>query len=152
MERRSRSISCWPISPTPRARPSTDGWACSPRACCAAAGSWPSSPACRHTADGVLVDATGGIVASAQNADLLYLQHIVIPAQPLRPPRATDAAAHQAPDLSTVHEVAHVDLLVFARPRTGNTHAESGMAAAGDATAGVPSSVVVAGASSGVRR
>jgi hypothetical protein len=106
----------------------------------------------RHSADGVLVDATGGIVASAQNADLLYLQHIVILAQPLRSARATDAAQHQVPDLSTVHEVAHVDLLVFARPRTGNTHAESGMAAAGDATAGAPSSAVVAGASSGAGR
>ena len=70
-----------------------------------------------HSADGVLVDATGGIVASAQNADLLYLQHIVIPARPLRPPRVTDAAADQAGDLPTVHEVAHVDLLMFARPR-----------------------------------
>ena len=56
---------------------------------------------------------------------------------------------HQAPDLSTVHEVAHVDLLVFARPRTGNTHAESGTAArrGRTTTAGVPSSVVVADAS-----
>jgi hypothetical protein len=71
----------------------------------------------RHSADGVLVDATGGIVASAQNADLLYLRHVVIPAQPLRPARATDAVKRQAPDLSTVHEVAHVDLVVFARPR-----------------------------------
>ena len=51
----------------------------------------------RHTADGVLVDATGGIVASAQNADLLYLQHIVIPAQPLRPrPRDRCRSSDQA--------------------------------------------------------
>jgi hypothetical protein len=51
-----------------------------------------------------------------------------------------------------VHEVAHVDLLVFARPRTANTHTEAGRAATDDATGEVPSSVVVAGASSGVRR
>lgn len=33
-----------------------------------------------------LIDPTGPIVASAQNADLLYLQHIVIPTAPLLPP------------------------------------------------------------------
>jgi hypothetical protein len=32
-----------------------------------------------------LVDPTGTVVASAQNADLLYLQHIVIPTNPLPP-------------------------------------------------------------------
>ena len=36
---------------------------------------------------GALVDPTGAIVAAAQNADLLYLQHIVIPPGPLQPPR-----------------------------------------------------------------
>ena len=32
------------------------------------------------------MDPTGSVVASAQNADLLYLQHIVIPTRPLAHP------------------------------------------------------------------
>jgi hypothetical protein len=114
-----------------------------------------------------LVDPTGSVVASAQNADLLYLQHIVIPTRPLAPsaitnpaiadpgtthpaaadpgtthPAAADpgtmnpaAADPAATDRSKVsietsalslhqhllspharHRIAHVDLLVFARP------------------------------------
>lgn len=76
-----------------------------------------------------LVDPTGTVVASAQNADLLYLQHIVIPTRPLTAP----AAAPGNPDYPreemavqpqhgnpvhrwTRHAVAHADLLVFARP------------------------------------
>jgi hypothetical protein len=94
-----------------------------------------------------LVDPTGTVVASAQNADLLYLQHIVIPTRPLAHPATTHPAAtdpaptpaaaadpaatdqSEAP-IETVapathqhllrprarHRVAHVDLLVFARP------------------------------------
>ena len=50
----------------------------------------------RHTADGALVDATGGIVASAQNADLLYLQHIVIP-DPASPAGPRDRCRQHAP-------------------------------------------------------
>ena len=78
----------------------------------------------RHTADGALVDATGGIVASAQNADLLYLQHIVIPARPLRPPRATDAAA--APGLWTCRRRMRLRMPTCwcsPGPERGNTHA-----------------------------
>jgi hypothetical protein len=76
----------------------------------------------------MLVDPTGSVVASAQNADLLYLQHIVIPTRPLAHPAAADQ-----PDLLTAtdpqpppprhhsprrapHRVGHADLLVFARP------------------------------------
>lgn len=66
--------------------------------------------------DGVLLDPTGAVVASAQNADLLYLQHIVIPADPLRAsrPAAVDAAQHAR---LVGHSIAHADLLVFAQPR-----------------------------------
>jgi hypothetical protein len=76
----------------------------------------------------MLVDPTGSVVASAQNADLLYLQHIVIPTRPL-----AHAAAADQPDLLTAtdpqpqpprhhssrrapHRIGHADLLVFARP------------------------------------
>ncbi len=83
-------------------------------------------------ADGELVDPTGMIVASAQNADLLYLQHIVIPtaplAPPLRPPDPStgdgrspmpqdDEGRRDDSALSRGHSIAHVDLLVFAQPR-----------------------------------
>lgn len=89
---------------------------------------------------GELVDPTGPIVASAQNADLLYLQHIVIPTGPLFPPENTlsTTAAGPLPDdrsdgeqatretrpvldgrlLDGGHEVRHVDLLVFLSPRS----------------------------------
>jgi hypothetical protein len=99
-----------------------------------------------------LVDPTGSVVASAQNADLLYLQHIVIPTHPLTHPETTNAAPthladaegvgvdpaaadpavtdHPVVSVETVapplhqhllprrarHRIAHVDLLVFARP------------------------------------
>jgi hypothetical protein len=61
-----------------------------------------------------LVDPTGSVVASAQNADLLYLQHIVIPTHPLAHSAITDPAAT---DLGTTHPVA-------AAPAT--THAAAG--------------------------
>lgn len=84
-----------------------------------------------------LIDRTGTVVASAQNADLLYLQHIVIPTRPLTPPagpsvdRAAPASAAPAAAPESVdaqpqhgnavhrwrrHEIDHTDLLVFARP------------------------------------
>jgi hypothetical protein len=66
--------------------------------------------------DGALLDPTGGVVASAQNADLLYLQHIVVPTDPLRASRPTTVdAAHHARLVG--HAIAHADLLVFAQPR-----------------------------------
>jgi len=86
-------------------------------------------------ADGELVDPTGMIVASAQNADLLYLQHIVVPTAPLappfRPPRLPEPstgdgqspmpedgrARRDDPAPARGHSIAHVDLLAFARPR-----------------------------------
>jgi hypothetical protein len=75
----------------------------------------------------MLVDPTGTVVASAQNADLLYLQHIVIPTRPLAHPAAPDqpdatiATDTQPPpghhsSHRALHRIGHADLLVFARP------------------------------------
>lgn len=84
-----------------------------------------------------LIDRTGTVVASAQNADLLYLQHIIVPTRPLTSPsgprvnRAAHApaepvAASEAVDSQPQHgnpvhrwrrhAIEHADLLVFARP------------------------------------
>ena len=63
----------------------------------------------------------GAILAAAQNADLLYLQHIVIPTSPghptspLRPP-APPGREPDTPDTPQPSGVGNVDLLVFARP------------------------------------
>lgn len=82
---------------------------------------------------GELVDPTGAVVASAQNADLLYLQHIVALHAPVRGGRfATDlipdadgsAAEQQARathreavrGLPAPHRRIHSDVLVFAQP------------------------------------
>ena len=75
-----------------------------------------------------LVDPTGSVVASAQNADLLYLQHLVIPTRPLAHPAAADQpdlpiatdtqlppGHHSQLPRRALHRIAHADLLVFAR-------------------------------------
>jgi hypothetical protein len=78
---------------------------------------------------GQLVDPTGPVVAACQNADLLYLQQIVVLLTPIRDGRfvltpettaATDtgrshprADDHQVP---TLHRRIHADLVVFAQP------------------------------------
>jgi hypothetical protein len=88
---------------------------------------------------GELIDPTGAVVASAQNADLLYLQHIVALHMPVRdgrfaPESPTDAdraitsatavqqarAAHRAAlrGLPTPHRRIHSDVLVFAQPQS----------------------------------
>jgi hypothetical protein len=99
---------------------------------------------------GRLVDPTGAIVAAAQNADLLYLQHIVAlhtpicdghitpPVRGLRP-RRTGRAAAAAP---VAHDRAHSDVLVFAQPHDhhggpdpephGDRHREPGTGPDGD--------------------
>lgn len=78
---------------------------------------------------GKLVDPTGPVVAACQNADLLYLQHIVVLLAPIRDGRFvltpdTTAATgtgrsqphaddHQGP---APHRRIHADLVVFAQP------------------------------------
>jgi hypothetical protein len=112
---------------------------------------------CHPSAEGALVDASGDIVASAQDADLLYLQHIVIPDGPLLPRRRADAAPERPElDRPRAHVVVHADLLVFARPRAGTTEPQPSTAvrddAASEVTVGGPSPVMAVAASSGVRR
>ncbi|MBB5157416.1 hypothetical protein [Saccharopolyspora phatthalungensis] len=75
---------------------------------------------------GQLVDPTGPVVAACQNADLLYLQHIVVLLTPIRDgrfvltPETTGtgrsqphADDHQGP---APHRRIHADLVVFAQP------------------------------------
>ncbi|WP_433657947.1 hypothetical protein ACQPW1_39455 [Nocardia sp. CA-128927] len=67
------------------------------------------------TSRGELVDPTSHVVAAAQGADLLYLQHIV--AVPIR----EDTVLAAAPDFETltpmpVHRRIHTDVLVFLQP------------------------------------
>jgi len=60
-----------------------------------------------------LIDPTGPMVAAAQNADLLYLQHIVavhLPPHHLRLRHATRAGS------AGPHQRVHSDVLVFAQP------------------------------------
>ncbi|WP_146102191.1 hypothetical protein [Nocardia nova] len=68
---------------------------------------------CHHSDDGVLSDPAGAIVAAAQAADLLYLQHII--AAPLHGDTVTGPDAPVAP---ARHTVAHIDLLLFLRPES----------------------------------
>jgi hypothetical protein len=78
---------------------------------------------------GELVDPSGPVVASAQNADLLYLQHIVALHAPVRdgdfapepdgPAAEQDARARhraEARGLPAPHRRIHSDVLVFANP------------------------------------
>lgn len=78
---------------------------------------------------GHLTDPTGAVIAAAQNADLLYLQHIVTLHTPVRdgqlraaptPAAAADyeAARHRATvrGMPAPHLRAHGDVLVFAQP------------------------------------
>lgn len=73
---------------------------------------------------GPLVDPTGAVVTAAQNADLLYLQHIVVVHTPVRDghfmighetggPGGNHAQRHGQ---SATHHRIHTDLLVFAQP------------------------------------
>ncbi|MFI1241090.1 hypothetical protein [Nocardia salmonicida] len=73
---------------------------------------------CTHTSDGAVIDPTGPVVTAGQNADLLYLGHIV--AVPITddtitgPPRCVHKQSPSAPR----HRKAHADVLVFLQPRT----------------------------------
>lgn len=69
------------------------------------------------TAQGQLVDPTGAVVAAAQNADLLYLQHIVVVHAPVRDGKFMIDNPHPRPRAQpTTHHRIHTDLLVFAQP------------------------------------
>ena len=65
--------------------------------------------------DGVLVDPSGPMVTAGQNADLLYLQHVV--AVHLPPARLRPHPAHRADGRTpAAHRRVHSDVLVFAQP------------------------------------
>lgn len=69
--------------------------------------------------NGVLVDPTGPMVTAGQNADLLYLQHIVavhIPPAHLRPNPAHRADSTKDGRTPAAHRRVHSDVLVFAQP------------------------------------
>ncbi|WP_280508405.1 hypothetical protein [Nocardia flavorosea] len=75
---------------------------------------------CRHSNSGVLLDPVGSVVAAAQAADLLYLQHII--AAPVTGHIITAPAPAPAEgDGSGIprHSVAHTDVLVFLQPEHG---------------------------------
>jgi len=68
---------------------------------------------------GVLVDPTGPMVTAGQNADLLYLQHVVavhLPPAHLRPHPARPADRISGGRPPVVHRRVHSDVLVFAQP------------------------------------
>lgn len=72
---------------------------------------------------GELIDPSGAVVAAAQNADLLFLQHIVAVHVPVHDGRFstellpdTDASATEQ-QARAAHRRIHSDVLVFAQPR-----------------------------------
>jgi len=66
---------------------------------------------------GQLVDPTGALVTAAQNADLLYLQHIVVVHAAVRGGEFLIDNPHPRPCAQpTTHRRIHTDLLVFAQP------------------------------------
>jgi hypothetical protein len=78
---------------------------------------------------GQLVDPTGPVVAAAQNADLLYLQHIVVVHPPIHDgefviePEVTSPDDNPRPQRHgqpATHRRIHTDLLVFAQPHDHN--------------------------------
>jgi hypothetical protein len=71
---------------------------------------------CRHSDSGPLFDPAGSVVAAAQAADLLYLQHII--AAPISGQIVTATPA-PAPSGNARHTVAHTDVFVFLQPAHG---------------------------------
>ncbi|MEV0359362.1 hypothetical protein AB0H71_25230 [Nocardia sp. NPDC050697] len=69
---------------------------------------------CRHDDSGVLDDPAGSVVAAAQAADLLYLQHIA--AAPVSGTAITATPADPDPSGLARHRVAHTDVFVFLQP------------------------------------
>ncbi|MEV0538405.1 hypothetical protein [Nocardia salmonicida] len=72
---------------------------------------------CRHSDSGVLNDPAGSVVAAAQAADLLYLQHII--AAPVSGTTITAAPAEPGSSPVARHRVAHIDVFVFFQPAHG---------------------------------
>ncbi|WP_280417611.1 hypothetical protein [Nocardia carnea] len=73
---------------------------------------------CRHSNSGVLLDPVGSVVAAAQAADLLYLQHIIsapVTGHTITAARPIDPTANGAPR----HTVTHIDVTVFLQPAHG---------------------------------
>lgn len=76
-----------------------------------------------HQEHGELLDPTGRVVTAAQNADLLYLQHIVALHTPVRHGRLAEPTTPDASHPTTgFHRRVHSDLLVFAQPSTNGTN------------------------------
>ncbi|WP_181725702.1 MULTISPECIES: hypothetical protein [Nocardia] len=71
---------------------------------------------CRHSDSGILFDPAGSVVAAAQAADLLYLQHII--AAPISGQIVTATPA-PAPSGNARHAIAHTDVFVFLQPAHG---------------------------------
>jgi hypothetical protein len=92
--------------------------------------------------DGELRDPTGTVVACAQNADLLYLQHIIALHIPIHrghfhlPPALAQAPGpHHAPGRPAPHHRISSDVLVFAQP---HDHQPPPLAPTGISETGVP--------------
>ncbi|MCC3332886.1 hypothetical protein [Nocardia abscessus] len=71
---------------------------------------------CRHSDSGILFEPAGSVVAAAQAADLLYLQHII--AAPISGQIVTATPA-PAPSGNARHAIAHTDVFVFLQPAHG---------------------------------
>ncbi|MGW5217334.1 hypothetical protein ACWEQA_05655 [Nocardia sp. NPDC004085] len=71
---------------------------------------------CRHSDSGILFDPAGSVVAAAQAADLLYLQHII--AAPISG-QIVAATPGPAPSGNARHAIAHTDIFVFLQPVHG---------------------------------
>ena len=67
---------------------------------------------------GTLTDPTGPIVTAAQDADLLYLQHVVLLLAPIHDGTLTPAEQPNATDTAPpgAHQRIHADLLLFTNP------------------------------------
>lgn len=68
------------------------------------------------TAEGRLRDPIGSIVASAQNADLLYLQHIIALHATITDGALTIGAPTDTDEPGASHQRVHSDVLIFAQP------------------------------------
>ncbi len=80
---------------------------------------------CSDWSSGRLSDPSGPMIAAAQNADLLYLQHIVTLLTPIRKCRLQPLTATERADVAPrTHVRAHSDVLVFAQAHAGAAQPE----------------------------